>query len=322
MTISDISKAVAILQAGGLVAFPTETVYGLGGDASNRAAVRKIFTAKERPYDHPLIVHLASVGQLSDWAGEIPPQALRLAEAFWPGPLTMILKKQPHVSDIVSGGQDTIGLRIPRHPVAKALLEAFGKGVAAPSANRFTHISPTTAAAVMEELGDRIDLILDGGGCEVGLESTIIDMSKEQPVILRPGMISRGEIEEVLGMSVLSLRQDAPVTTRAPGMHHLHYAPTTKTIMVPAPELSALLLSLQPEELPVAVVCRGENLSQANTVHIEKMPADAHAYAHDLYHILRKLDNQHFKRIIIEAVPETPEWEAIRDRLGKASGNK
>jgi len=320
MTIPDITKAASILQSGGLVAFPTETVYGLGADASNAAAIRKVFQAKERPYDHPLIVHVATVTQLGDWAREVSPQVLQLARAFWPGPLTMILKKQPHVLDIVTGGQDTIGLRIPRHPIAQGLLEAFRGGVAAPSANRFTHISPTTAAAVREELGSRVDLILDGGDCEVGLESTIIDMSGEQPVILRPGMITRAEIEAVLGVPVSSLRMDTPVP-RAPGMHHLHYAPTTKTMLIETGHLPGFLQTLQPQDLPIAIVALDESLSAADNIHIEKMPLDATTYAHNLYHILRTLDHQEFKRIVIEAVPETPEWEAIRDRLMKASGS-
>jgi L-threonylcarbamoyladenylate synthase len=317
MTKPEITKAASVLTSGGLVAFPTETVYGLGADASNALAIRKIFEAKERPYDHPLIVHVASVAQLDEWAKDISPDALRLARIFWPGPLTMIFRKQAHVLDIVTGGQETIGLRIPRHPVAKALLEAFGGGIAAPSANRFTHISPTTAAAVNEELGGRVDMILDGGDCEVGLESTIIDMSGEQPVILRPGMISRGEIEALLERHVLFSRQDSPV--RAPGMHHLHYAPTTKTMLIDSGQLPGFMQALQSQDLPVAIVAFNESLSAKENIHIERMPLDATAYAHNLYHVLRTLDHQHFKRIVIEAVPDSPEWEAISDRLTKAS---
>lgn len=318
MTI-EITEAVKILHAGGLVAIPTETVYGLGADANNEAAVRKIFIAKERPYDHPLIVHLADVSQLPEWARDISPTALRVAKAFWPGPLTMILKKQPHVLDIVTGSQDTIGLRIPRHPIAQALLKTFGGGVAAPSANKFTHISPTTAAAVHEELGDKVDIILDGGDCEVGLESTILDLTTETPVILRPGMITAEALSQVIGVPVVLSRQDSPVI-RAPGMHHLHYAPTTKTVLMEMKDINDFL---QTNDLPVALVTHSQfDLHEFRNVHHVQLSHDAMVYAHDIYRTLRELDNQHFNCIVIEAVPESAEWEAIRDRLRKASGRE
>lgn len=313
MTTHNISKAAAILTAGGLVAFPTETVYGLGADAHNESALRKIFAAKERPYDHPLIVHLASADQLADWAREIPAAVNDLATAFWPGGLTIILKKQPHLSPILTGDQDTIGIRIPAHPIAQELLTAFGSGVAAPSANKFTHISPTTAAAVQEELGDKVDLIIDGGECAIGLESTILDMSGTEPTILRPGMITANAIAEVLGVPVKSNKNEAP-TIRAPGMHHLHYAPTTKTCLLKTAELK----TLKPENLPCVLVTYSD-IKPLPGFSLTKMPNDPKQYAHDLYRILRDLDHQHFKCIIIEEVPTTPEWEAIRDRLSKAS---
>lgn len=317
----DITKAASILREGGLVAFPTETVYGLGADARNELAMRRIFEAKGRPFDHPLIVHIAHIKHLSDWAREVPEAALKLAEAFWPGPLTMIFKKQPNVPDIVTGGQDTIGLRIPRHPVAQALLQAYWGGIAAPSANRFTHISPTTAAAVQEELGKKVDLILDGGACEIGLESTIIDMTQEHPVILRPGMISAQAIGAVLGFPVSIVRQDTPVV-RAPGMHHLHYAPMTRTALIDTQEISPMLRALDTKELPMVFVIHSDAASpQIDHVNWVKMPSDPAGYAHDLYRTLRVLDNEHFKRIMIERVPEGPEWEAIRDRLLKACGD-
>ncbi|TAK72653.1 MAG: threonylcarbamoyl-AMP synthase [Gammaproteobacteria bacterium] len=317
--IPDITKAVTLLQSGGLVAFPTETVYGLGADASNASAVRKIFQAKERPYDHPLIVHLARLEQVHEWAQTISPQALKLAERFWPGPLTLILKKQPHVLDTVTGNQETIGLRIPRHPVAHALLQAFGKGVAAPSANRFTHISPTTAAAVYEELGNKVDVILDGGACEVGLESTIVDMSREQPVILRPGMITAQAIADALHIPAI-LSEPGERTIRAPGMHHLHYAPTTKTVLMATQAILPFLAALTPDEFPIALLTYSDlSVPRSAAIHQVKMPSKAAAYAHDLYHTLRLLDNQRVKRIIIEAVPLEMEWGAVRDRLGKAS---
>lgn len=318
MNATEIKQAVNILRNGGLVAIPTETVYGLAADAANQKAVAAIFNAKQRPQTHPLIVHLASLDQLTLWAREISPLALKLAQTFWPGPLTLILKKQPHVLDIVTGGQDTIGVRIPNHPVALAVLREFGGGLAAPSANQFTHVSPTTAAAVREELGDRIDLILDGGACEVGLESTILDVSGEAPVILRPGMLSAAQLSAVAGVAITVKRQDHP-GPRVPGMHHLHYAPTTKTQVVTREELS----KIAQEPIKSALIIWDAIAFPANpTITIQKLSNDPIAYAHDLYQTLRDLDHQSFQRIVIQAVPETVEWAAIRDRLEKASGNR
>lgn len=317
----DITKATFILQSGGLVAFPTETVYGLGADASNQDAVRKIFSAKERPYDHPLIVHIARLDQLKDWAREVSPEAMALAHAFWPGPLTMIFKKQPHVLDIITGGQDTVGLRIPRHPVAQMLLQEVGRGVAAPSANKFTHISPTTAAAVHDELGDKVDMILDGGACEVGLESTIIDMSHQVPAILRPGMITAQAIAAVLGRQIPSARKDTPIVN-VPGMHHLHYAPTTKTILIDTQDIADFVRNLSVADLPIAIVHHSDLLvTHSDKINLIKMPKQANGYAHDLYHTLRELDQRKLKRIVIESVPLHSEWDAIRDRLSKASAS-
>lgn len=316
---SEITQAVSILHAGGLVAFPTETVYGLGADAKNEAAIRKIFAAKKRPFDHPLIVHIGNIEQLDDWAQDISPHAMKLARAFWPGPLTLILKKQPQVLDIVTGGQDAIGLRIPRHPIAQALLQVFGSGIAAPSANQFTHVSPTTADAVREELGDTVDLVLDGGVCEVGLESTIVDMSDDMPRILRPGMITAEQIQSVLRCEVLATRQDTPLP-RAPGMHHLHYAPATKTILIATNDIPGFLQQLTLQDLPMAFLIQS-NIPKKIGVQWVNMPQDPAPYAHDLYHTLRSLDKQHLKSIVIEMVPDDSEWEAIRDRLVKASGS-
>lgn len=316
----DIPKAARLLHEGGLVAFPTETVYGLGADATNEVAVRKIFAVKERPTDHPLIVHIAGVYQLEQWAKEVSPLAMQAAKAFWPGPLTLVLKKQPRVSEVLTGGQDTIALRVPRHPVAVKLLDAFGGGIAAPSANKFTRISPTTAAAVYEELHSAVDLILDGGACEIGLESTILDMSGEKPVILRPGMITKEMLEEEFGMQVALRRQDTPAP-RAPGQHHLHYAPKTKTQIIKTEEIRALLQALPRDELPVVCLVH----SQTSFPHIDhvqwvNMPADAAGYAHDIYRTLRALDVEHYKQILIEAVPNDLAWNAIQDRLTKATG--
>jgi L-threonylcarbamoyladenylate synthase len=306
-----IIKAVSTLRQGRLVAIPTETVYGLGADASNPSAVADVFAAKGRPADHPLIVHIATIDQLRNWARDIPESAIQLANAFWPGPLTMILKKQPNVLDSVTGAQDTIGLRIPNHPVALALLQAFGGGIAAPSANRFAHISPTSAAAVLEELGSKVDMILDGGDCQVGLESTIIDLSQPEPMILRPGMIGKDDIAAVLGMPVRQRIAEAN-NIRVPGMHHVHYAPITPMQVVATNQL------LEVTNLASAVVTWSD-VSLPETIHRVRMGNDATQYAHDLYHVLRELDHAGLKTIIVEAVPNTSDWEAIRDRLTKAS---
>lgn len=312
----EIDKAVSILRKGGLVAFPTETVYGLGADASNPEALRKIFAAKQRPVDHPLIVHLADVRRLLSWASEMSEEAVLLAQAFWPGPLTMIFKKAPSVSDLLTGGQDTIGLRIPDHPVAYALLSAFGSGIAAPSANRFGRISPTTAAAVQEELGDSVDLILKGGQCEVGVESTIVDVSGEEyPVILRPGMITAKQIEDVLQQSVMLSQQNSP---RVSGSHESHYSPVTKTVLIKTDNIAGFLTKLSAGDLPVAVLSRRTQTTRQG-VTLVAMPVDAKQYAHDLYATLRKLDKENFRQIVIEAVPEESSWDAIRDRLQRAT---
>lgn len=311
---SMVGQAVHILQAGGVVAFPTETVYGLGADARNPDALRKIFAAKQRPIDHPLIVHLANVDQLSDWAREIPPVAFALAEAFWPGPLTLILKKAPGVSDLVTGHQDTVGLRIPRHPVAQALLRAMGGGIAAPSANRFGRISPTTAQAVREELGDAVDWVLEGGECEVGLESTILDLSGEAPVILRPGMLDVKQIEAVLGQALRQASQDSP---RVSGSLESHYAPQTKLTLVNSDDLVSYVKSIM--DKPIAVLTRSSFPIQHPNVYIVSMPVDATHYAHDLYRVLRDLDKKNLQQILVEEVPNNSEWAAIQDRLKRAS---
>lgn len=313
----NIKKAALILQEGGLVAFPTETVYGLGADAANPAAVARIFTVKERPYTHPLIVHVSTIAEVDQWARDISPAARMVMQACWPGPLTLILKKQPNVLDSVTGGQDTIGLRIPKHPIAQQLLHAFGGGIAAPSANKFTHISPTTAAAVQSELGGEIECILDGGSCEVGLESTILDLSADEPVILRPGMMTEKTLTALLGRPVSKQKKEI----RAPGMHHLHYAPTTRAQLVKRSELAEYLHSLP--QFPVACMVVGQFVEKVPLgVKIINMPDEAKAYAHDLYHTLRSLDDLGLQQIIIEMVPAGLEWEAIRDRLKKATAER
>lgn len=315
----DINQAVTILRAGGLVVFPTETVYGLGADASNPTAVRRVFEAKERPYNHPLIVHLLESAWLEDWALDITDEARKLAKAFWPGPLTMVFNKQSHVLDLVTADQPTVALRVPRHPLALSLLNGFGDGLVAPSANRFTRISPTTASAVQQELGGRVDMILDGGPSEVGLESTIVDMSRELPVILRPGMISAKAISEVVGRPISYLNQDQPVV-RVPGMHAVHYAPATKTMLLDFIAIKDRICEFDTDLLPLAILSHSNlRLPKVDGVKVVRLPSDPDGYARALYRTLREQDQQQLKRIIIEDVPQSAEWAAVRDRIVKAS---
>jgi L-threonylcarbamoyladenylate synthase len=311
----EISRAAEILRAGGLVAFPTETVYGLGADASNPAAVRRIFAAKGRPADHPLIVHLASAMALPQWAREIPPAARALAARYWPGPLTLILRRAHGVIDEVTGGQDTVGLRVPSHPMAQALLQAFGGGIAAPSANRFGRISPTTAQHVRDELGDRVDLILDGGPCDVGIESTIVDLSSGVAVLLRPGRIAPEEIEALLGTPVGRRGSGSP---RASGTLAAHYAPRLPLLLVPAETFDATVRE-QGALRSVAVLARHPNPAAMSVAHWQLAPVDPLAYAHQLYAALRALDESGCEVILVESPPETPDWAAVRDRLQRAA---
>ena len=242
-----IKVAAKLLSQGRLVAFPTETVYGLGADASNPIAINRIFQAKGRPSDHPLIVHIASVDNIDDWALNIPDAAIKLANHFWPGPLAIILNKKPEVPLEVTGGQNTVGLRMPNHPVALQLLKVFGGGIAAPSANRFCRISPTQAAHVEEELGATVDMILDGGACEVGVESTIVDLSGDIPRLLRPGHITRQEIEAILQTELSGAASQKERDVRAPGMMTLHYAPLTVAMLCHHDQLTNIIkiLNLQ-----------------------------------------------------------------------------
>lgn len=288
-----IAEAVARLRAGELVAFPTETVYGLGADAENPLAVRRVFAAKGRPADHPLIVHLSDDADLERWA-DFTPAARRLAERFWPGPLTLVLRRGANVIDEVTGGRETVGLRLPDHPVAVALLRAFGGGIAAPSANRFGRVSPTTAAHVRDEFGDSV-LILDGGSCRVGLESTIVDLSGPVPALLRPGGISREAIEAVIGPLAVG------GTTAAPGTLPAHYAPRTSLLVSDDPEGEAS--RLREAGLRVAVL-------RASA------PED---YARRLYAELRRLDALGVDVLVAERVPESGLGRAINDRLARAS---
>jgi len=309
----DLEDAVGILRSGGLVAFPTETVYGLGADAADEAAVKKIFTLKGRPTDHPVIVHLASVAMLGDWAEEVPDVAYALAEAFWPGPLTLILKRRAWVPGVVTGGQATVGLRVPAHPVALALLGRFGGGVAAPSANRFGRVSPTTAAHVRAEFGNAVS-VLDGGACRVGLESTILDLSGGAPKVLRPGAVSVAQLEAVLGEMLAEMlgevltgpEKHAP---RVPGSLSSHYAPLTPTFLL----ASAVGVSGAQD----AVLARRPQAAEA--ARWLSLPDDPDVFGRGLYAALRDLDMPDHARILVEAPPDTPAWAAVRDRLGRAA---
>lgn len=324
MSDSTVDRAAALLAAGELVAFPTETVYGLGADASNPAAVAKVFTAKGRPADHPLIVHLPDASHLDAWARHVPEAARLLAARFWPGPLTLILKRQPGVPDAVTGGQDTVGLRVPDHPLALALLSAFARlggsaGVAAPSANRFGRISPTTAEHVRTELGDRVALVLDGGPCGVGIESTILDLSglpEAPPRLLRPGAISPEDIAAVIG--VLPRAPGAAGAPRASGTLAAHYAPTTDMKIVARERLLDVLNACRHSGRPVAVLAHSQP-PQAGMPHPWRLlPADPAGYARELYAALRELDQAGVDLIVVEEIPASPDWTAVADRLSRA----
>ena len=311
-----IARAAAALRAGELVAFPTETVYGLGADAGNAAAVRRIFAAKGRPADHPVIVHLAEAADIAHWAREVPDAARRLAAAFWPGALTLILPRAAHVSPLVTGGQDSVGLRVPSHPVARALLAAFGGGIAAPSANRYGRISPTTARHVADDLGDGVLMILDGGACDVGIESTIVACLDDDPVLLRPGGIDIDDLTRVLGRAPRAPDGQAP---RASGTLASHYAPRTPASLVPPDALPAEIRQLAARDERLAVLARTVPGPQDSVELWLRAPADAAAYAHDLYANLRALDAAAADVILIEAVPVGPAWLAVRDRLARAT---
>jgi L-threonylcarbamoyladenylate synthase len=318
----DIPKAAELLRRGELVAFPTETVYGLGADALNPAAVAKIFAAKGRPADHPLIVHLPLNANLTQWARELPPAAEKLAFAFWPGPLTLILKRQRRVPDAVTGGQDTVGLRVPDHPIARDLLAHFAGGIAAPSANRFGHISPTTAEHVRQELGERVSLILDGGPCSVGIESTIVDLSRGAPRILRPGAIGATAIEEMLDRPVpVGPADDDDDVPRVSGALPGHYAPRTPLALVPPEELARAVTARLAQGLRVAVLGREvhPNARPEHRLYWQRALTDPSGYAHDLYAHLRSLDAAAVDLILVEHPPQEAIWDAVNDRLERAA---
>jgi len=310
-----IGEAALLLKQGRLVALPTETVYGLGADASNPEAVKRIFAAKGRPENHPLIVHIGSVEQINDWAVNVPDVVWRLANLFWPGPLTLILNKRPEVPLAVTGGENTVALRIPNNPVALSLLKAFGGGIAAPSANRFKHISPTSANHVLEELGSSVDLILDGGPCLLGVESTILDLSGEHYRLLRPGHIGVSELEVVLKTK---LSADNVSGVRAPGMMAVHYAPLTRACLCANECFSETLDKLARMKKSVGILAY-KYQPTSKQAHFISMPEQSAEYAQSLYAALRELDQLKLDIILVEKPPETESWQAINDRLGKAT---
>jgi len=308
----EIRRAAALLRAGGLVAFPTETVYGLGADAANAQAVARLYAVKRRPPNHPVIVHFAAAAAAFSWAREVPEEARRLAARFWPGPLTLVLKRSMLAKDFVTGGQDGVGLRVPSHPVAQALLLEFGGGIAAPSANPFGRLSPTAAAHVRADLGKEADLVLDAGASEIGIESTIVDLSRTRPALLRPGLIGAAELEDVLGVKLAPADARSP---RAPGTLERHYAPRTPARLVPAHALDAEIARLGAKVAVLAFSRPDERVD-----YWLRMPRQPRAYAQRLYAALRELDEAGCAQILVEAPPDTAEWAAVRDRLARAAG--
>jgi L-threonylcarbamoyladenylate synthase len=311
---ASIARAVELLRAGEVVAFPTETVYGLGADAANAKAVAKIYALKGRPSAHPVIVHLGDAERLDEWAVDVSAGARKLAQAFWPGPLTLVLKRAPQVPDAVTGGQDTVGVRVPSHPVAQALLADFGGGVAAPSANKFGRVSPTLAEHVFADFALAVPLILDGGATNVGIESTIVDLSDERPRLLRPGGVAVAAIEAVLGEPLAAADESAP---RASGTLAAHYAPKAHVRLVKRVEMLEALASHKGRRL--GVLALEVKVPRLNPALQRVVPAIAAHYAHALYAAMRGLDAQNVDLILVEAPPTSPAWAAIHDRLARAA---
>ncbi len=306
----EVRRAAQILARGGLVAFPTETVYGLGANASSAAAVARLYRVKGRPSDHPVIVHFASSHAAFAWARDVPDQAKQLAKRFWPGPLTLILKRSDKANDFITGGQDSVGIRVPSHPVAHELLKIFGDGVAAPSANRFGRVSPTTAAHVREDLGTDVDLVLEGGPSELGIESTILDLSAGAPLLLRPGRVSRADLEAVLKTKI---GEKTSLSPRHSGGLERHYAPRTPARLVPSYDLDKEIARLKDKVALLAFSRPDERVD-----YWLRMPRDPQAYAQKLYGALRELDGAGCEEILVEAPPAAAEWAAVRDRLLRA----
>ena len=304
-----VPQAVAALRRGEVIGLPTETVYGLAADAGNAQAVARVFALKQRPADHPLIVHLGSAAQLDEWARAVPEAARELAARYWPGPLTLVLPRAARVLDAVTGGQDTVALRMPAHPLARAVLEAFGAALAAPSANRFGRISPTRPEHVRAEFGAAVPCVLDGGACAVGIESTILDLSRATPRILRPGAITRAMLEAALGVTVAAGADAA--APRVSGSLPAHYAPRTPLRLLPRDELLAQVGA-------PGVLVLGHGFAPPPHAGL-RLPTTAAGYAQALYAALRELDTRGARVILVEQVPDAPEWAGVRDRLTRAA---
>lgn len=315
---AELEAAVDALRDGELVAFPTETVYGLGANASNPAAVRKVFELKGRPPSHPVIVHIDQRKYLKRWVRDVSPAAAKLAETFWPGPLTLVLPRAEGVHDVVTGGQDTIAIRIPSHPMARQLLDAFGGGIAAPSANRYGRLSATRAEHVEDEFGDAVKVILDGGECQLGLESTIVSCLGDEVRLLRPGSITLGQLRNVVGEVLIGADKTSP---RVPGSTAAHYAPATPVAIVPGGELDALAATLSEGGQRIAVLAQRLPLKTYETVTWINAGMRAEAFGHDLYANLRTLDKAGCARILVQEVPGDERWDAVRDRIARAAAS-
>jgi L-threonylcarbamoyladenylate synthase len=312
----EIDRAVEALRDGEVIAFPTETVYGLGADAQNPAAVRKVFELKGRPATHPLIVHLEHPRMLERWALDVPPAAQALAERFWPGPLTLVLRRAPAVDLAITGGQDTVAVRVPGHPVAQQLLRAFGSGIAAPSANRYGRVSPTRAEHVREEFGDAVPTVLDGGDCKIGLESTIVSCVDAVPRVLRPGSITLTQLRAVVPEIEEGAAAAAP---RVPGSDAKHYAPSTPLSIVNSTTLEEVVGQLTAEHEKVAVLATRPPRVASKFMTWINAGRRADVYGRELYVNLRALDKSGAREILVEEVPAGEAWEAVRDRLRRAA---
>ena len=313
---AQVESAVAALRAGELVAFATETVYGLGANAADAEAVRRVFELKGRPASHPLIVHLHSAQQLPLWARDISAAAHKLAAAFWPGPLTLVLPRAATVLDAVTGGQDTVALRVPAHPLARALLAAFAGGIAAPSANRYGRLSATCAAHVRAEFGDAVAVVLDGGDCDLGVESTIVSCDAQRVQLLRPGSITLSQLQAVVGPVSNGADAHSP---RVPGSTLAHYSPRTPLQQVDPAQLAGLLAQRLAAGQRVGVLARGPALWMHPELVWIDAGAQAVSYAHDLYANLRQLDQSGCAQLLVSRVPDDEVWDAVRDRLRRAA---
>jgi L-threonylcarbamoyladenylate synthase len=312
----ELDTAVQALRDGEVVAFPTETVYGLGANAQHAAALQRVFQLKSRPTSHPLIVHLDSPRFLHRWVRSMPVAAEKLAARFWPGPMTLVLPRADNVLDLVTGGQATVAVRVPSHPMALQLLTAFGGGIAAPSANRYGHVSPTRAEHVRDEFGDAVPVILDGGECKVGLESTIVDCSGDVVRLLRPGAVTLSQLRRVIGDVEVGAGRDSP---RVPGSQQAHYAPTTPLSIVPGGDIDRLAETQSEGGQRIAVLAQRPPLRTYQYVTWINAGTRVDAYGHDLYTNLRALDKAGTARILVQEVPSDERWDAVRDRLARAS---